>query len=672
MSGQYPPQQGGGYPQQPQGGYPQQPQGGYPQQPQGGYPPPQYPPQQGGYPPPQYPPQGGYPPAGMPPKPPKAGGKRSPLVIGGVIGAIALVAVVAFLLLQGGGGGALSNTYGADKMPNTFSMYASIRTDDGYINSLNDIFVRFRDPIAQVMRDMMGSSQGIDSLTLQSLLDQAVQNSGIGSNFNSSIRSWLGNNAAIGGGIGFDGRSADVLVAIAITNKTEALNFVRANFIRYPEDWTESQNGDFTIFTYYYPSDEPEATRQAIAVSNDGFYIASRGALLPTSAPSSPLSGDSKFTSALSVLPAPSYNITMYANIDTLLTAARLEGQVLRAVNALGMNGTIAGGATILDGRSFTVDVAIKPSTTGQTAFTAISTPIDLDFARFMPQNTLLMAQGSNLKQAYEVGINLLRSSATGAEIVDQALQQISAATSIVGLNFQSDIIDWLTGDYAIYVSADINRVLSLISNPSGALSGDFGVEAGLLIKVTDGAKASNIVERLAGVLGLAGGQIGLRVDREQIGGANAVVIDLSGQGLPLKLVIGANNDVLVMGTYNSARDALNGAGGLNGVGRYQDARGYMLGNSTTLAYIDREALQSVVLLTLLGPAIGNVFDNIVDELGGSSSERSSSSMPSQSDIQRIQDMSNRIISLFHTSTITTTVLSDGTFLARANIILAP
>lgn len=680
MSNQYPPQQppqGGGYPQNPQqGGYPQYPQqGGYPQYPpqQGGYP--QYPPQQGGYPPqggyPQYPPQGGgYPP--MPPKPAKTGGKRSPLVIGGMIGAIALIAIIAFLVLGRGGGGALASTYGADKMPNTFSMYASMRIDDGYINSLNDIFVRFRDPIAQIMRETIGSSQGIESITLQSLLDQLVQQGELGTNFNSAIRSWLGNNAAIGGGMRLDGNGIDMLMAIAITNKDEALKFVRANFITYPEDWTESQNGDFTIFTFYYPSDEPESNRQAIAISNDTFYITSAGRLIPTSAPTSPLSADSKFTSSFGVLPASSYNVTVYANIDTLLSAMRLEGQILRAVNALGMNGTLSAGATILDGRSFTVDVAIKPSTSGETAFKAVSTPIDLDFARFMPENTAMMVQGSNLKQAYDVGVNLLRTTSTGGAIVDEALNQVNSAMSMIGLNLQSDILDWLTGDYAIYMAFDTNRIISLVSNPTGALSGDLGIESGILIKATNGDKARNLVEKLAGLMGLAGGTVGLRVDREQIGGANAIVVDLSGQGLPLKLVIGANNDVLVIGTYNSAKNALEGNGRLNGFSRYQDARNYMLPNSTTLSYLDREVLQMTIGLTVLGPAIGNVFNNILQELGSSSSSNSSSSTMSESEIRQLQDMGNRIFSLFNSSTITTSVSSDGTFLMRMNVTLAP
>jgi len=664
MSNQYPPQQppqGGGYPQQ-GGSYPQNPQ-------QGGYP--QYP-QQGGY--PQYPPQGGYGYPPMPPKPQKTGGRRSPLVIGGILGAVVLIGLIAFLVLGRGGGGALASTYGADKMPNTFSMYASMRTDDGYINTLNDIFVRFRDPVAQILRETVGTSQGIESITLQSLLDQLVQQGELGLNFNSAIRSWLGDNVAIGGSMRLDGYGTDILMAIAITNKDEALKFVRANFITYPENWTESQNGNFTIFTYYYPSDEPESNRQAIAVSNDALYIATIGSLIPITAPSNPLSADSKFTSSFGVLPASGYNVTVYANVGSLLSAMRLGGQVLRAVNALGMDGTLVAGATILDGRSFTIDMAIKPSTSGDTAFKAISTPIDLDFARFMPENTAMMVQGSNLKQAYDIGLNLIRTTATGNEMAGELLSQVDSAMSIIGLNLQTDILEWLTGDYAIYIAVDTNRIISLISNPTSALSGDLGVEAGILIKATNGEKARNLVEKLAGLMGLAGGQVGLRVDREQIGGANTIVIDLSGQGLPLKLVIGANNDVLVIGTYNSAKNALEGNGRLNGFNRYQDARNYMLSNTTALAYLDREILQMTIGLTLLGPVIGDVFDNIVDELNGNSrdfDEESSSSM-SESQIRQLQDMGNRIFSLFNTSTITTSINSDGTFLMRMNVTLAP
>lgn len=105
----------GGYPQQgyPQGGQPQQggyPPGGYPQQ--GGYPqggPGGYNPQQGGYPqggpqPPYAQQQGfggggqGYPPVGGPPP---GGRSKLPFIIGGVILALGLIALVVFLLTRG-------------------------------------------------------------------------------------------------------------------------------------------------------------------------------------------------------------------------------------------------------------------------------------------------------------------------------------------------------------------------------------------------------------------------------------------------------------------------------------------------------------------------------------------------------------------------------------------
>ncbi|HRF94527.1 MAG TPA: DUF3352 domain-containing protein, partial [Aggregatilineales bacterium] len=519
-------------------------------------------------------------------------------------------------------------------------------------------------------RETSGNTMGIESMTLQSLLDQAVQNGEIGLNFNSAIRSWLGSNASIGLGTRLDGRGLDVLVAIAVTNKDEASKFVQANFISYPEDWTQSEESGFTLWTYYYPSDEPQ-NQQVIALGNDVLYFATSRFLLPLTAPSSPLSGDAKFTATLNTLPAGNYNVTAYGNIDTLIGAARLDGQVLRAINALGVNGSFAAGATILDGRSFTVDMVIKPSTTGETAFKAISTPIDLDFARFMPENTIAMVQGSNLKQAYDIGLNLIRTTATGGQLVDNALTQVNSAMSIIGLNLQTDILEWLTGDYAIYASADINRIVNIISNPTSFSGNDFGAEVGILIKATNGDKARNLVERLAGLLNLAGGQVGLQVTREQIGGANAIVIDLSGQGVPMKFVIGANNDILVIGTYNSAKNALEGNGRLNGFGRYQDARGYMLPNTTILAYLDREVLQISIGLVVLGPAIQSVFNNILEELGSSSTSPQATPF-SQSEIQRLQDMGNRIFSLFNSSTITTAVSSDGTFMARINVTLAP
>ncbi|MDX2077000.1 MAG: hypothetical protein SFZ02_11250, partial [bacterium] len=279
---------------------------------------------------------------------------------------------------------------------------------------------------------------------------------------------------------------------------------------------------------------------------------------------------------------------------------------------------------------------------------------------------------GSNLKQAYDVGLNLLRTTSTGGQLVDEYLNQANSAMSLIGLNLQTDILEWLTGDYAIYVSADVNRLVNIIGNPTPSeMVSDFGIEAGILIKATNADKARNLVERLNGLIGLGGSQLGLIVNREQIGGANAIVIDLSNQGVPMKFVIGANNDVLVIGTYNSAKNALEGNGRLNGFGRYQDARAYMLPNSTTLAYLDREVLQISIGLVVLGPAIQNVFNNILEEMGSGS--RSTPATPlSQSEIQRFQDMGNRIFSLVNSSTVTTAVSSDGTFTARMTVTLAP
>jgi hypothetical protein len=85
----------------------------------------------------------------------------------------------------------------------------------------------------------------------------------------------------------------------------------------------------------------------------------------------------------------------------------------------------------------------------------------------------------------------------------------------------------------------------------------------------------------------------------------------------PFELVLAANDRVFVFATRKGAIAALTGSGGFTNSVVYLESSGMLLNSPTSLVYV------SPTLITLFGdassglaPAIGDVFNNIISELG--------------------------------------------------------
>ena len=106
----------------------------------------------------------------------------------------------------------------AAMFPESTVIYASVRTDDGVIETLDGLFARV---VSQV--------PGVPPISLRLLLDQgALGVSGGTGDFDTAIRSWLGDEVAFGV-LSLDNLDDDppVVAVVQITDQKTAANFVR-------------------------------------------------------------------------------------------------------------------------------------------------------------------------------------------------------------------------------------------------------------------------------------------------------------------------------------------------------------------------------------------------------------------------------------------------------------
>jgi hypothetical protein len=85
----------------------------------------------------------------------------------------------------------------------------------------------------------------------------------------------------------------------------------------------------------------------------------------------------------------------------------------------------------------------------------------------------------------------------------------------------------------------------------------------------------------------------------------------------PFELVLAANERVFVFATRKGATAALTGSGGFTNSVVYLESSGMLFDNATGVIYVAPDIISLFGdAFTGLGPAIGNVFENILSELG--------------------------------------------------------
>ena len=318
-------------------------------------------------------------------------------------------------------------------------------------------------------------------------------------------------------------------------------------------------------------------------------------------------------------MPADSYNVLFYLDANALFsemlamaeqTGGRNQPQMEASVEQMRqMFGAIGGmiiGATILDDRSLTLDIAqqvLDPEALagGANAMAAFTTPVDPQFLALLPANTVAVSQGTNIGGVYDQLMLAMQSQqammdSDAAEKFEremtQALGQFQEAT---GLDLKEDVLAWMTGDAAAFVgytppaAGAPSALWSMVTNDEPtAQDFDFGV----VVEATDPAAAATVVDRLGTSLEehmQKRPSPRVSIVREPVSGADAVVIrvDMPGLDAPLDFVLASNDQVMVFATRPAAEAVLSGAGGFAEKPTFVEAQRHLLPGTMQMHFFD-------------------------------------------------------------------------------------
>ncbi len=546
----------------------------------------------------------------------------------------------------------------AQYFPEDTPVLVSLRIDDAYIDTLDALVAR----IATAMPE----SDRPDSIRKE--LDKAIKEILREGNFQSEVRSWLGDVLSVGitsldntmNGSGLNGDQLSVLgsdptfLAVApITNRAAAELFF-ARIVRAGDGFfTKTTQGDFSIFT-------PEDEGGVVAVGDDVLFLANSVDALPLEAPAAPLSENAVFIDTLKLLPAGDYNFTVFTNLgDTIRQGLESENmsssdrQMMQMFMPLFSNFPAqAFGGTVLDGRSMTIDFAqpmqaIMESMQEMGMEFALPGAIDPAFAARIPAGVPLVAHGTGLGPTIQQAIAQFRNmgqmqSDFNSEDFERGLQQAQFfIQGLTGLDLEKDIIPALSGDYALF--AGLSPAVTDISSPNDLMK-QLPVEFGLVLEVSNPEVTAGIIK---GVQQMLQNSDEVTAEFDDSDGIQRLTITVPpGRDLPfpLELVLAGNDEVLFFGTVNAARASLNADGGLPTDPSYTEARAYWLDAPSTVFYLASEGLKPLA--------------NIIRMTGGFGAERDSEQFAA-------------LMSLVSSATITSSY-QDGVQYGRAVWTLPP
>jgi hypothetical protein len=508
-------------------------------------------------------------------------------------------------------------------MPAESEVYVSMRVDDGYIATLDSLIAR----VANVAAEFDSS---ISVPTLRQIIAQALPTDPANVD---AVLDWMGQSLALGAVVNSSGQTSSVFFAVELSDRAAAEAYLEDNFGGIGD---KESRGSLTVY----------AGEASTLIVSDALLIITDGDVDSIISGDYPkLSNQPDFQQALSGLPADAYNIVAYVAQSVLLP------------QGAEMLGSVALGATILDETTLTLDLALS----GAALPGGSPQAIDPDFARYLPQSAGAVIHASDLASLITTALSMGTSPNP---------QDIETVFQLLGISFD-DFLLLTKGDYAITAGVDLTGLLQRLTenNPAGIFD---LLQLGIVIEATDDAIAAALADGIGDSLRLvvAQSQGAAVLSTEQIGSVEARVLTLSVPDIgALKLAVAANQDVFFIGTANAAAEVFGDGGGLATNPLYAESQRYWLADPTTVWYADGEGLVSVVGLggvgglALLGPAIGNVFTDIQDQLNDAGA---SAAVPAPTRVQDADQLVllarvvNRLPELIRHSTITASATGDS------------
>lgn len=494
-------------------------------------------------------------------------------------------------------------------------IFGVIRADDGYIETLDGLIARV---LSKFPADAVPPG-----LSLRAALDQLAGEAGVG-DFRSSIRPWLGDRLAFGILTldSLDAAPPAFVIAADVRDRAAAEAFWQGLLERSNATFTEVRDGSYTL----YAMDASDPERGGLLITDEVLLlgVGNLRRLLVTR--EARLNQAPAFTGTLDLLPAGDYNALLYLDLPSIMAANNDAGTRMLA----GAVGPAAIGLTLLDGRSLVADIGIARSAANPLAAMGFelpsAQPIDPAFAAQLPARTSLLVQAANVNTLFESFLAAARlSGSTSDQEFERGLNQLRLSVrGVTGLRLEEDILDWMTGDYALFVTIDQQAIRRLITqalmDETPALAA-LPLGFGLVVEATDPAKARALAAGLGQALPQLVAQAPeVTITAAAIGGEDVTVIRVDApldpaRMPPLEIVIGANDSVFLIATRPEAKAILSGIPGLNQDAAYAAAARYLLDDATTVWYMDSggsAVILTIGALTMMGPVIGNVFDEIM------------------------------------------------------------
>lgn len=494
--------------------------------------------------------------------------------------------------------------------PSDAPVFAAIRTDDAYIESLDAL-------VARIAAAIPGA--GVPG-RLSTMLDMAAQQIDPEGDFQTVIRSWLGDTAAFGV-LSLEGQSImhepPFVVALSITDRAAAEGFVSDALRRARADFGVTTEIGFTLY-------EVKGEEGAVAILDDALFLApSRDVLRSLNSAAARLNTSPEFTATLEALPEDDYNIVVYVNspalVNVLTENMPLDDEEMAMMDPfLSAAAPQALGFTVLDGSALVLDSAqLAGDMSGLEELSFVLpielAPVDFGFAANIPADAPLVLLGANLAATYDLVVENLRAAAAlqveagneEAEEFEQGLRFIEIAVrGLTGLDLRDEILGWMTGGYAVFVN--INP--AVLEDPVGVLPVDFG----LVFEATDPAAAARVVAGIRMAIEQSEPE-NVTLAQETVAGVDAAVItaEPDDSDFPVEILVGANNDVLVIGTRNAFTGVFEADGGLAADAAFMAAQNYFLPSTAMVFYLNTQPFASI------GEMMALSGDDDMQESGG-------------------------------------------------------
>lgn len=551
----------------------------------------------------------------------------------------------------------------AQYFPANTEVFLTTRIDEGFIQEIDDFYVNVAGNLTEL---------GIPSMRLTQLAQFAL-----GMNFD-DILGWLGDYGAFAQYSPADDSSMfapDLFYGVLLLDDPASADEFLTETL---SGFTRTEVDDTIVFTDEFFL-EIVITSSTLEMYFSGFEPSlSEGTLLETD----------HYQNAVTELPFDVYNMGLYFNADILFTQQIPPEQVEIIDSNLG---GVAVGFTIVDDVTLIGDVAHAPL-----EFNTYdgSGQVEPAFLGNIPDTMTSVVVASDASHVITTSIDSLDMMAEQLD-EDSPSTQLESQFAELGIDLQADVLDWMTGDYAVFGDTDlvpiVKDALAFELNLSGR------IEMGVISDASaDPIAAQRLADRLTTLMMESPQDEDVTIRQDVIGGTGVTVIAINTQmqnpliqvecnqppamsDLSFELVLGATDELFVFATRPLADTLLSGNyQGIDTTSIYQEATQYFLPDPTSIWFTDGEGFahsvvfNPVAVLTLLGPQIGCIFENIIAQL---ETEATATPPPTPTPIPSPTPDFNQIDqqvrpleivqSLIHSASITSTIKDNGVIQVR-------